>query len=361
MGSDDDADVTIVVPDCTEAIEDLTDADEEDATPDSVATRKRAKLGYKKHERFWALDGNVQLHLDGTRFRLHRSRLASQSPWFEALFLRHAGRNAEGYPATDGTVVEDEEDGLIVYLNSTGVILDDMVELLTAMEDTLDYCSEATFPVHAAVYRAGSTLRFDKFARYAEDYILDEDAGFSCRLENIRDGWRPDHIVDAILLGRGWGLSALLKRGFYELARLPDLNDACANPPLDPREIPVDALESADMQLLADVQKKLSLVWADALEGVMASHLRCAGRVTGCQARDRLILYDILYGTGIAKKYTLDPICGLQALIDRDWISQRHCKDCAGLRKKELTKKREEIWAKLDLWLGAVISDYSLS
>ncbi|KAI5823873.1 hypothetical protein K523DRAFT_421181 [Schizophyllum commune Tattone D] len=72
------------------------------------------------------------------RFRLHRSRLASQSPWFEALFEKHAGGNPKveaGYPDLDVVVVEEEDGMDVVYLESTKVTSDDFAELLTAMDD----------------------------------------------------------------------------------------------------------------------------------------------------------------------------------------------------------------------------------
>lgn len=58
------------------------------------ASAKRLKpdqLTFKKHPQLWALDGNVLLQMDSTRFKLHQSRLAVQSPWFDKFFQRKAG------------------------------------------------------------------------------------------------------------------------------------------------------------------------------------------------------------------------------------------------------------------------------
>ncbi|KAI5893247.1 uncharacterized protein SCHCODRAFT_02621243 [Schizophyllum commune H4-8] len=332
------------------------DQESEDEEHEGSPARKRRRLEYKKHERFWALDGNVILHLDGTSFKLHRSRLASHSPWFEALFERHAGRGAElddDAPSTDGAVVEDGEDGLmIVNLNATGVLLEDFEELLTAMEDTIDYCTGDTpFPVHAAVYRAALRLHFMRFAEHSMEWIMDDDEGFCDHLDHVEDGRSRRYIVDAILLGFGWGVRPLVKRGIYELARLSDLNDLRANPPMDYRELSFDALEATYMQLVVTVQKKLAMAWSDALHDIMTSPTRCSNRERPCQSRDRIIMYEILYGTGIGKKYTLDPICGLQALIDLKWTNQGHCKGCAKARRDALIAKRQKIWDDLDGWI----------
>ena len=122
---DSDADITLV---------------EAENTPGLGATNKKAKLAYTKHERFWLLDGNIMVQIGDIRFKLHRSRLASQSPWFEALFEKRAGGDPkvdEGGPDLDKIVFEDEDGMDIIYLDSTEVKADDFTELLTAMDDAM--------------------------------------------------------------------------------------------------------------------------------------------------------------------------------------------------------------------------------
>lgn len=104
-----------------------------------------AKPVYTKHPRFWALDGNILIQIDSTRFKLHRSRLASHSPWFEKLFERRSGQDVrvqEEECDSDSADINDvrieETDGYdLYYLDSTGVMVEDFETLLTAMEDCM--------------------------------------------------------------------------------------------------------------------------------------------------------------------------------------------------------------------------------
>lgn len=104
------------------------------------APKKKTKRPYEPHERFWLQDGNVVVHLDGVGFKLHRSRLASQSPWFKALFDKRAGFD----PPADNTFPDfrdipvEVEDGCDVYdLHATYVSSEDFAALLAAMEDAV--------------------------------------------------------------------------------------------------------------------------------------------------------------------------------------------------------------------------------
>ncbi|KAF8226962.1 hypothetical protein L208DRAFT_337193 [Tricholoma matsutake] len=81
----------------------------QEASPDTSSKRVKsapAQPAYTKHPRFWALDGNILIQIGSTRFKLHRSRLTSQSPWFEKLFEWRQGQMLE--MQTGG--VEDHDD-----------------------------------------------------------------------------------------------------------------------------------------------------------------------------------------------------------------------------------------------------------
>jgi len=102
---------------------------------------KRLQPSYTKHSKFWSLDGNTLLQIDSTRYKVQRSRLASQSTWFEKLFEQRSGKEAaEGdedkEDINDVLLMVDCVDGLdLFHLNSTGVTRDDFDALLTAMDD----------------------------------------------------------------------------------------------------------------------------------------------------------------------------------------------------------------------------------
>jgi hypothetical protein len=114
--------------------------------PESATNRsnKRAKkASFERHTRFWALDGNAILRFRHLNFKVHRSRLSTQSVWFKKLFERRAGRKV---PLDDDeedikkvVVVQVEDmDGCDVYhFPSTRRDVSDFEALLNAMEDSM--------------------------------------------------------------------------------------------------------------------------------------------------------------------------------------------------------------------------------
>lgn len=58
---------------------------------DAANSPRKSQKTYVKDEVHWLLDGNLHLQIGKTRFKVHRSRLASESPWFQALVEQRAG------------------------------------------------------------------------------------------------------------------------------------------------------------------------------------------------------------------------------------------------------------------------------
>jgi hypothetical protein len=107
--------------------------------PPSSKRTKNASQTFAKHSRFWALDGNVILQFDAVAFKVHRSRLATQSVWFEKLFEKRAGREEPlewDEEEINDVVVEDIEGVDVYHLDSVGS-MEDFEALLSAMEDAM--------------------------------------------------------------------------------------------------------------------------------------------------------------------------------------------------------------------------------
>ncbi len=107
--------------------------------PPSSKRTKNASQSFAKHSRFWALDGNVILQFDAVAFKVHRSRLATQSVWFEKLFEKRAGREEPlewDEEEINDVVVEDIEGVDVYHLDSVGS-MEDFEALLSAMEDAM--------------------------------------------------------------------------------------------------------------------------------------------------------------------------------------------------------------------------------
>lgn len=114
--------------------------DPAESAPDPSSKRAKSELQtFARHSRFWALDGNVVLRFGTVAFKVHRSRLSTQSVWFEKLFERRAGREepleADEEDIKD-VVVEDLDGCDVYYLEALGSMTD-FEALLTAMEDSM--------------------------------------------------------------------------------------------------------------------------------------------------------------------------------------------------------------------------------
>jgi hypothetical protein len=107
----------------------------------AVKRQKNTHSTYKKHPGFWISDGNVLLQLGNVRFKLHRSRLAAHSGFFEKLFEVGAGKNqvdvegADAYPGLANVKVEKADELLLYHLQLATVSLVDFQTLLHAMDN----------------------------------------------------------------------------------------------------------------------------------------------------------------------------------------------------------------------------------
>lgn len=93
-------------------------------TDSPPAKRVKTKRMPKRHETYWLLDGTVVIQIHNMQFRLHRSRLARQSGFFNRLF-------DDGEDAVDGHV-----DGYALYI-VRDVLIKDMEVLLDAMDNAM--------------------------------------------------------------------------------------------------------------------------------------------------------------------------------------------------------------------------------
>ena len=96
---------------------------EEDPDTDNLPPAKTQK-SFTKHETHWNLDGSLLLQTGNTRFKVHRSRLTSESPWFSALIDKRSGLSCEDTYENDPQIdqvlstVEDVEGIDLFFLGS---------------------------------------------------------------------------------------------------------------------------------------------------------------------------------------------------------------------------------------------------
>ncbi|KAJ7455120.1 hypothetical protein FB451DRAFT_1099431 [Mycena latifolia] len=330
----------------------------EPAADDPASKRaKSASQTFTKHSRFWALDGNVILQFGGVAFKLHRSRLSTQSVWFEKLFERRAGweEPLEADEEDIKDVAVEDMDGCDVYDLQPFGKMKDFEALLTAMEDAVDfYYSSPRFLTVAAVFRAAASFKFAKFLAFTRQYLLEM---FSENLGHLDARVVPNPTA-AIILGREWNLPRILKRAFYELIRTP---------PHDPTYLDgeddtafahhLQGLDVQDVIRLTDAQKHLTAAWLAALS---PSGPPCPC-MPSCAAAKRSGITNgaVLLGRDqLLQKFQYDPIRGLEALRGVRWIrTYAFCEACAGTRNASLRAKKEELWSDMDRWLDIPVDD----
>ncbi|KAK6996690.1 hypothetical protein R3P38DRAFT_3070036 [Favolaschia claudopus] len=315
----------------------------------SLSPKRTKTTSFAKHSRFWALDGNVILQFDSVAFKLHRSRLSTQSVWFEKLFEKRAGREErlEDDEQDIVDVVVEDLDGTDVYHLEGVLKAVDFEALLTAMDEAIDYFYDPPpFLTLTAIFRAAKKLKFSRFEAFTKKYLL---RWFSDDLELVTTDPVP-HPEEAVELGRECNLPRTLKRAFYEILRTapaPDGGDDEASDEGQSEPEWMDGWDKMDILNLNKAQKHIAAEWQSAL---VDPKLSASCHIKDCGSSRRGATMKLIGDT--MQKYPLDPICGLKALNDVRWSThQSFCKSCATRQRKFFTDKRSQIWNDLDRWL----------
>ncbi|RDB17248.1 hypothetical protein Hypma_001978 [Hypsizygus marmoreus] len=332
---------------------------EESPAPSS----KRLKKGrsYTQHEKFWASDGNVVLQLDKTRFKVHRSRLTSQSIWFRKLFehwekSQASLKNGDDDPAgifDDEDLADiadvrvDKKDGCYVYnLDTTGVKIIDFEAILTTMDNGIAYYyAPPTFRAVASILRSATIFKFEQLRDFAVRYLNEM---YSDLLEDMDKPSTPEHGVhaaEAIILGRNLDMDSILKRAFYELARKSDLGTG--EDEEEDEEDLIYRVDNFDLVRLARGQKRLIEAW---LHASTFPALECPAEQPCDSSRVRIQQLDIVTQTSLTQTYRCDPIGGIQKLIEVDWYELGYCEECRATRIRLFTEQRENIWEEMGHW-----------
>ena len=144
-----------------------------------------------------------------------------------------------------------------------------------------------------------------------------------------------------VILARDWKLPHILKKALYDIVR-----DHEAEETYQANETALADLYPRDLYLLSLAQKKVAVEWTDILS---LDPYEC--KTESCHSDSKAHMWRVIHSdVKIADKYTIDPICGMQALIDVEWKKYGHCDVCQARRRNELTERRKKLWADLDEW-----------
>ena len=238
-------------------------------------------------------------------------------------------------------------------------------------------------PVLAGILRAARALSFDAQRVWAERIFV---RMWPATLDTLTTDPIP-HAAVALALARACGLRGVQKRASYELLRMPTFGQAISAAPAAHVEVEedsradadtsLDELPRADMLRLLHAREQLVLAWAE-IAGAAPTDLICPrgtqtqimpeggacssttgsnndGRRLGCASAnvDRVHARwaELVHTTGLYVQRMVDPLMGLQDLMNIPWREEGFCKKCVAARRNAWDEFRRKIWDDLDVWL----------
>jgi hypothetical protein len=197
-------------------------------------------------------------------------------------------------------------------------------------------------PLLARILRAARALSFETERMWA---ALIFERTWPPTLDAVTDKAIP-HASIALALARTCGMHKIGKRASYELLRMPAFgqSNAAATSAGGGADADLGVLPPAELLRLLHAREQLCLIWA-AVAGMAPAGLPCL--------RDRVhtIWTELVHTSGIFAKGMIDPLMGLQELIDIPWEDEGFCRKCVEVKVIEWTDLRSKLWADLDVWM----------
>ncbi|KZV65398.1 hypothetical protein PENSPDRAFT_131254 [Peniophora sp. CONT] len=201
---------------------------------------------------FWYSDGSVVLSVADTLFKLHRSRLASQSTYLQDLF---DGAPDEDYDA-------DGQTSPLYVVRVKGLKLFDFSSLLSIVEDPFNNRrNEPDFALSAAIARAAKLLGFDQALSWAVEQL---EKMWSNKITDVESG-PLEPAQEALELSRIVDIPSIRKRAFYELMRMPSFGQSEA----------ISSLSVADYKVLTYAREKMAQHWSDVINKSPTGRAEC--------------------------------------------------------------------------------------
>ena len=241
-------------------------------------------------------------------------------------------------------------------------------------------------PVLGGVLRAARALSFEAQRKWAERIL---ERMWPATLDTLTTNPIP-HAAVALALARNCGLRSVQKRASYELLRMPAFGQAIVGAPAADVEVQedshtdadadaemgVDELPRADLLRLLHAREQLVLAWAEIAGGAPTdfvcprgtqTHIvpenggggstssSTDGRRLGCASANADRVHarwaELVHTTGLYVERMVDPLMGLQDLMEIPWREDGFCKKCVAARTNAWDEFRRKIWDDLDVWL----------
>lgn len=299
------------------------------------------------HPDFWHPDGSVVVEAENTKFKLHQSMLQKNSAYFASLFQKKGMPSQGGRAYLEVEADERSPNAHIPVYRITETTAEDFAALLTAIEEPMKYTDDAPpMPILAGVLRAARALSFDAQHKWAKRLF---ERMWPAALDALTDEVIP-HASAALALARTYEIHSVRKRASYELLRMPALGQSIADSGV--------LLPHADLLRLLHAREQLCLAWAEAagkaptefpcLRGTESDRGPCAV-TSGDRVHSRWA--ELVHASGVFAQRTIDPLMGLQDLVDMPWKDEGFCRKCVAARANEWADLRTNLWDNLDVWL----------
>ena len=229
----------------------------------------------------------------------------------------------------------------------------------------------------ACLLRASYALDCERVWEYASRVFTDL---WPSDLASLPDSTADQqaYAKEALELARACGLPGVRKRAYYELVCTPGfgqvatddnaeyVDDAALKPPAGSGS----ALSYADILRLVATRERLERAWCNLarappapsvvpcpLDKIPQQNLEPAQRVAlekclAARNNSQQWWMEQVVQAPLFQDGLLDPLFGLQMLIDIEWQEHGFCVECEGARREFWEAEMEKIWGKLDLWLG---------
>ena len=214
-------------------------------------------------------------------------------------------------------------------------------------------------PVLAGILRAARALSFEAQRKWAERIF---ERMWPATLDTLTADPIP-HAAVALALARTCGLRGVQKRASYELLRMPTFGQTIVAAPVEVEEdsradadadMGLDELHRADMLRLLHAREQLALAWAE-IAGKAPTDFVCPrgtqtpesgggsstssgndGRRLGCASANADRLHarwaELVHTSGLYVQRMVDPLMGLQDLMEIPWREEGFCKKCVAAR-----------------------------
>ena len=232
-------------------------------------------------------------------------------------------------------------------------------------------------PVLAGVLRAARALSFDTQRKWAERML---GRTWTSTLDALTANPMP-HAAEALAFARSYGLMGVRKRASYELLRVPTFGQTTTAAAVAVAEGTkmgggADAageLPRVDLVRFLHAREQLGLVWAE-VAGKAPTDFACPRSTQtqmqqserggsngsgsgggGCASAnvDRVHARwaELVHSSGLYVQRMVDPLMGLQDLVEISWKDEGFCKKCVSARRNAWEELRRQLWDGLDGWL----------